>query len=118
MNAARKLAMLDAIEQFANPDGLTASSMRTFVGEGHRDQKNVVFMFDKISWAARKLLQLALLVNRHGPRSTQGGIAMLEIMKGMGDLCPAELLAVSTALEHGMEGLREVKPTVELLKGK
>jgi hypothetical protein len=118
VNAARKLAMLDAIQQFGGTDGLSANSMRALVGEGHRDQKNVIFMFDKFSWTARKLLQLALLVNRQGHKSPQGSIAMLEILKGMDQLCPAELLAVSTAMDHGMEGLREVKPNVELLKGK
>lgn len=118
MSTARKLAMLDAIEHFGTQDGLTATSMKALVGEGHRDQKNLVFMFDKFSWNARKLLQLALVVNRQGQRSPQGSIALLEILKNMDQLCPAELLAVSTAMDHGMEGLREVKPSVELLKGK
>jgi len=118
VNAAKKLGMIQAIQEFGSANGLTRKGMEAMVGPGHRDEKTIPFIFPDFSWTARRILQLALTAYRAGRRSPPGRIAMLEIARSLPNLRPAELLAVSVALDHGVEGLRKVKSTVGLFKTK
>jgi hypothetical protein len=108
--------MIQAIQEFGSAGGLTRNGMEAMIGPGHRDEKTIPFMFPDFSWTAKRILQLALTAYRAGRRSRPGRIAMLEIARSMPNLRPAELLAVSVALDHGVNGLREVKSSVGLLK--
>ena len=119
MNAKKKLAMLDAIQEFSSKGMLTTKGMTAFMGD-HPDEEKHVFRYcpNSFSWNAKQAVQLALIVHKNGSSSLHGRMAMMEIAKIVPALRPDELLGVSVAMNHGLDGLIEATPTFKLLKVK
>lgn len=115
MNAVRKLELLDAMSEFGKSSGLTPKGITSLAGcIGHKDEKWARDMFPKFSWVGKKALQMALITHRAGKQSLQGKIAMTEIARAFSVLKPVEVMAISTALEHGIYGLRKIEEGIKL----
>lgn len=116
MNTRQKLDLLYAIGNFSQYGTLTAKGMTAFAGDHHSDEKHVFNVFPDFSWSAKQAIQLALLSNRLENSHPKKKLALLEIAKVMPSLRPPEILVLSVALEHGVDGLKNVRPLVKLLK--
>jgi hypothetical protein len=119
MKALRKLELVGALVELSKGTVISGKAMKSLVGcSSHQDEKNIYMLFPKFSWAGQKAVQMALIVNRHGKRSFDGKIAMMEIGKILPLMKCDEMLAIMTAMNHGTEGLHSIKKQIKMLRVK
>jgi hypothetical protein len=116
MKAYEKLSAIQSMispGEFSSP--VTSRMSDAISGEGSRHEENSWTLFPEFSWAAKKALQFALVVNKGDRKDINVKLALLEISKMLHLLQANEILAIQTALDHGVIGLRGLRPIIKAL---
>lgn len=114
MDTRAKFDYVEKIQKFASRDGMTSRDILDLIGVGRDIEWDVNKKFKSFSWAGKKALTMALVVNEVGKRNRGGKLAMLEMAKVLPVLQSQEVLAVMIGMEHGKEALNTFRSTLKI----